>query len=303
MVHSQAEKCSLLSFGANLALAGFKLVVGLLSGSTALLADAGNTLSDVFATWVALIGIRFGQRPPDRDHPLGHGNAEAMAALAISTVIFLTGVGLAAMAIVVVVKGGYNRPDVLALWTAAASIVIKEALYQYTIRIAKKLNSPALISVAKDHRADALSSVAALIGIAAGRYGTNVLDPVAGILIGTFIMHMGYNMLLRNANILMATSPGPDIELKIMKALHGLQGIKGVHAVKAQQIGSYYSVLLDITVDKKLTVEQGHFIAKDAKARVLEADPNIREITVHVDPDLLPDGEGESGTPQGSTGA
>jgi len=303
VAYSQAEKCSLLSFGANLALAGSKLVVGLLSGSTALLADAGNTLSDVFATWVALIGIRLGQRPPDRDHPLGHGNAEAMAALAISTVIFLTGVGLAAMAIVVVVKRVYHRPDVLALWTAAASIIIKEALYQYTIRVAKKLNSPALISVAKDHRADALSSVAALIGIAAGRYGTNVLDPVAGILIGTFIMHMGYNTLLRNANILMATSPGPDIELKIVKALYGLQGIKGVHAVKVQQIGSYYSVLLDITVDKKLTVEQGHFIAKDAKARVLEADPNIREITVHVDPDLPPDGEGESGTPQRSTGA
>jgi len=299
--YSRAEKCSLVGLSVNLALAVFKLVIGILAGSTALLADAGHTVSDVFATWVSLVGIRFGQRPADQQHPLGHGNAEAMAALAVSAMIFLTGVGFAGMAIVIVVKRVYHRPDILALWAAAASIIIKEALYQYTIRIGRKLNSPALVAAATDHRADALSSVAALIGVAAGRWGANVLDPVVAILIGAFIMHMGYDTLLRNANILMAASPGPDVELKILRALFGLEGIKGVHAVKVQQIGSYYAVVLDVTVDKTLTVDQGHLIAKDAKARVLQADPNIREVTVHVDPDLLPEGEDDRAG-QSSTG-
>ncbi len=289
MAYSQAEKCSFVGLATNAVLAVFKLVAGLLAGSTAMLADAGHTVTDLFATWVALVGIRFGQRPPDRDHPLGHGNAEAMAALAVSAVIFLTGIGFAGMAIVVLVKQVYARPQGLALWAAIASIAIKEALYQYTIRVARKTNSPALVAAAKDHRCDALSSVVALVGIAAGRYGWHVLDPAAAVIIGTLIIHMGYNMLLKSANILMAASPGPEIELKILKRLYSAEGVKGIHDLKVQQLGSYYSVLLDITVDKNITVEQGHSIADNAKKEILEADPNIREVAVHVDPELPPE--------------
>src|SRR5262249_13802701 len=164
-------------------LGSIKFVAAAMTGSTALLADAWHSVGDTVQTIVTAVGYEIGRRPPDERHPYGHGNIETLAAPAVAPVLLGTGGRVAVGGILVLSAGSYRRPDFEALPVAAVSVIVKEVLARYTGRVGRKSNSPAMLVAAKDHRADALSSGAAVAGILGARLGMPSLDPAAAVVI------------------------------------------------------------------------------------------------------------------------
>ncbi|MBI4577095.1 MAG: cation transporter [Planctomycetes bacterium] len=280
----EASRCAAVGMAGNISLMALKLVVGILAGSTALLADAVESMTDVVATFVAYLGVRIAERPADRDHHFGHGNAEAIAATAVAAIILMTGLGLCVSAVLFMVEGRYRAPDPLALVAAAVSMAVKEALYRYTIRVARRTRSPALLSVASDHRSDVLTSVAALVGVAGARLAWPLLDPLAACVIGLFVLRLGYGLMRSGLDRLMAGVPPGDLELDVTRTLHQTEGVLAVREVRLQGLGSYANVAVAIAVDGRLSVTEGHAIAHRAEERVRAQCPSVRFLEVHVEP-------------------
>ena len=286
MQWGDGKTCTIVGVVGNLALTIVKFIAGLLAHSTAMIADAVHSFSDIVASSVVFVSLRIAERPADKDHHYGHGNAETIAAVIVSGILFATGTFIGIRAFETIIHHTYQVPGMMALWAALLSIVVKEGMFRYTRWVGKQLNSPAILANAQEHRSDALSSIAALVGILGARLKWPFLDPAAAIFIGFFIIHMAYDILKENLNILMDAAPDRGIELEIVKRLFMDSRVKNVHDVKVHQIGSYYSIALDIDVDKNISVAEGHQIANDVKELILGKVEGVREVTVHVDPFL-----------------
>ncbi len=190
-----AMRVSAVSIIANFALTVFKLSAGILAHSGAIISDAIHSASDVFSTVVVIIGIRISRKESDKNHPYGHERLECVAAIVLATILAFTGLGIGYSALRQIAGGDYANltvPGRLALVAAAVSILVKEAMYQYTRINARRIDSGALMADAWHHRSDALSSVGALIGIGGARLGFPILDPVASVVICVFIEKAAY---------------------------------------------------------------------------------------------------------------
>ncbi|MGN0578820.1 MAG: cation diffusion facilitator family transporter, partial [Ruminiclostridium sp.] len=184
-----ANKVSIVTIIGNVALSLVKLLAGIIAHSGAMISDAVHSASDVFSTFVVIIGIRLASKEPDKEHPYGHERMECVAAIILAVVLFITGLGIGADALNKILGGSYNdlqAPGVLALIAAVVSIVSKEAMYWYTRHYAKKIDSGAIMADAWHHRSDALSSVGALIGIGGAMLGFPVMDSIASLVIFFF---------------------------------------------------------------------------------------------------------------------
>ena len=181
-----AMRVSTVSIIANFVLTVFKLAAGVIAHSGAMISDAIHSASDVFSTIVVIIGIRISRRDSDKDHPYGHERLECVAAIVLATILAATGLGIGASAVRKIAGGDMDAlavPGMLALVAAFVSILVKEAMYQYTRICARKIDSSALMADAWHHRSDALSSIGALIGIAGARLAFPIMEPVASLVI------------------------------------------------------------------------------------------------------------------------
>lgn len=283
--------CSLIVIAGKATLTAVEGGVGLWCGSTALIADAVHSLSDILAGVIVYFGLRIAERPADEDHHLGHGNAETMAATLVAVLLMAMGLLLAIETGRVFYEGRLSVPSRLAFAAALFSVCANEALYRYASWVGRRTGSPALKASASDNRADALSSVAALIGIGCALLGWPAAEPLAGLVIGGFIVRMGYKVLLENVDILMAGAPDEATSRAMRDRATQVAGVITTHALVAHRIGPYYGITVHIEVDDHLTVKQGHDIADEVE-RTLKADfARVRYITVHVDP-YLTDGHG-----------
>jgi cation diffusion facilitator family transporter len=274
----------LIALLTNIGLAALKFTVGILAGSRALLADAFNSAGDVLATLVAWIAFRIGQAPPDDDHPYGHDNAEALAGLVVGGMLCATGGFICLEG----VRAWFSRPhgtapEAIALWAAAATGVIKEALYRASLRVGLATNSPTLLASARDHRADVITSAVAFVGILAARAGVPSLDDTAGGIIGLYIFWLGIAPVRANVRVLMAKAPP---EVAAAAAAHALtaDGVRAIGSVQVLPMGGRYQIDLTIRVDRGLTVAQGHDIAHRAEAAIVAAMPQVTAVRVHVEP-------------------
>lgn len=175
-----------------------KLLAGVFAHSNAMISDSIHSASDVFSTMIVVIGIKLSSKQPDKEHPYGHERMECVAAIVLSMVLFMTGLGIGVEALTDVLKGEYSHlqvPGMLALAAAVISIVSKEAMYWYTRYYAKKIDSSALMADAWHHRSDAFSSIGALVGIVGARMGFPVMDPIASLVIFVFIVKAAYEIL------------------------------------------------------------------------------------------------------------
>jgi cation diffusion facilitator family transporter len=278
------ETCTKIGLWVNILLTAVKFTAGILGHSRAMVADSLHSASDVLATGIVFVGLRFSRRPADEKHPYGHGNADTIASFLVALILLLTGLYLGYSAVHVLIHRHLVKPGSMALYAAIVSIVIKEALFHYTIRVGRRENSQAIIANAWDHRSDAYSSIAALIGIFAARRGILLLDPVAGLVIAVMIFRISLHLIHSSVDIMMDESPGETAIQEISRIVSGVDGVVSARDVRVHQRGPDRTVDAKIEVDGQITVNDGHAIAAEVKANLIESNLRIADAMVHVDP-------------------
>lgn len=283
----QAMKVSMVSIVGNFILTALKLLAGIVAHSGAMISDAIHSASDVFSTFVVIVGIRISGKESDKDHPYGHERLECVAAIVLATILAATGLGIGYSAAVKIAGGNYANleiPGMLALLAAVLSIAVKEAMYQYTRVYAKKYDSSALMADAWHHRSDALSSVGALIGIAGARMGFPVLDPIASFVICIFIEKAAYDIFMDAVNKMVDRACDEETEEKLRKCAMGQSGVLGIDLLHTRVFGNKIYVDIEISADAEQSLRDAHGIAERVHDSIEKEFPKVKHIMVHVNP-------------------
>ena len=285
LTYSDGATCTRIGLLVNILLTVLKLAAGILGRSQAMIADALHSFSDVIATGGVYIGFKIAEKPADKDHPFGHGNADTLAAVFVALILLLTGIYIGVQAFHIILHEEYHTPTNLALGAAILSIVIKELLFRYTLKIGRTIKSQAIIANAWDHRSDVYSSVAALIGIAGAKLGFVMLDPLAGLIIAGLIVRMAFHLMKTNVHILMDGTPDEVILKKVIETTNAVSGVVQTRETRIHPVGPRNIVNIKILVDRNLTVEEGHTIATRVKETLMKNHEEIKDVIVHVEPD------------------
>lgn len=281
--NNPAVRIVLVGAVANLLLAVLKIAGGILGRSAAMVADGIHSLSDLLTDVVVLFTHKIGQLPADDNHPYGHGRAETIGATLVGAVIIIAGIGLGYEAFVVISTGTFRTPLIPAALAAVVSIGIKEILYRYTRSVGEKTNSPSVVANAWHHRSDAVSSVAALVGIVGAMAGFPIMDPIAAILVSILILKVGYNIAFRGLRDLMDTALSEEETRRIETIINRLPGVLQTHELRTRRIGGDVLMDVHILVDHEASVTEGHHIAEGVRRELIRTMDNVQEVLVHVD--------------------
>jgi len=282
--YTKGKQVTLISIMVNICLTFFKLFAGIFGQSSAMVADAAHTISDVATDAIVIVGLKYSTQPSDEEHPYGHEKIETLVSFILG--MFLVGIGI---------KIGYGGlkaifyppstvPTTLALLAALVSIGGKETLYQYTVTVGKKINSRAVIANAWHHRSDALSSLVALGGIAGGMMGIRMLDPLAATLLAILVIKIGVKITIGASGELVESSVSRELTRKIEEIALAAPGVAGVHSARARHIGSSIFAEIHIEVAPNINVGNGHQIAEEVERKIIESIKEVKEVLVHVDP-------------------
>ncbi|EPY08115.1 cobalt-zinc-cadmium resistance protein CzcD [Paenibacillus alvei TS-15] len=288
---AKAETGAWVGIIGNILLAGVKGIAGFLSGSQALIADAFHSASDVAGSFAVLVGLKAAKRPPDKDHPYGHGKAESIAAIVVSVLLLVVGIELAISAAKSIWNGKVVVPEWYALAAIILSIVAKESMFQYKFRLGKRLSSQALIANAWEHRSDVYSSIAALAGVGGAMIGGKLgiswllyLDPIAGAVVALLVLRMGYRLVLDSIHSTMDHVLHDEDANPLIRAVQSVDGVITVDELRAREHGHYVIVDVKISVNPRLTVAEGHTVAKRIKKHLLQRFIHVADVFVHVNP-------------------
>ena len=282
-----ANRVSLFTIIGNVVLSVIKLLAGIIAHSSAMISDAVHSASDVFSTFVVIIGIKLASKKPDKEHPYGHERMECVAAIVLAMVLFITGLGIGLEAVKNIIHGNYGDlqvPGVLALIAAIVSIVSKEAMYWYTRHYAKKIDSSALMADAWHHRSDAFSSIGALIGIGASRLGYPVMDSIASLVIFVFIVKAAFDIFKDAIDKMVDHSCDEEIEKQIYECVMKNENVMGIDLLQTRVFGNKIYVDVEIQVDASYTLQKAHDIAEAVHDDIEESFPKVKHIMVHVNP-------------------
>ena len=284
-------KVTLVGSAVNVVLTAFKFAAGILGHSAAMLADAVHSLSDFLTDLVVLVFVRISGKPADKEHDYGHGKFETLATALIGVALLVVAGGIifrSSGTLVAWYRGaGVPKPGMLALWAAIISILFKELTFQYTVRKGRKLKSPVVEATAWHHRSDALSSIGALVGIGGaillGDRWT-VLDPLASLIVGFFIVRVAWKLLKNCIGDLMEASLPDEVEKEILQIVTSFPDVQDPHNLRTRRIGSHYAIEFHIRMDGNLPLvqahERSHFIEQALKERF---GPETH-VVVHVEP-------------------
>lgn len=289
-VEKIAMRVSCVSIVANVMLSLFKLFAGVFAHSGAMVSDAVHSASDVFSTFVVMIGIKLASKESDKEHPYGHERMECVAAIILATVLCITGLFIGKDAIIDLMNGESStklEPGVLALIAAITSIVVKEGMYWYTRHFAKKIDSSALMADAWHHRSDALSSIGALVGIAFALFGYPMMDSVASIVICLFIVKAAYDIFKDAVDKMVDKSCDPQVEEEIRSIVLAHDGVRGIDRLQTRQFGNKMYVDLEICADGDKSLNETHVIAEAVHDSIENQFPKVKHIMVHVNPFCL----------------
>ena len=282
-----ANRVSLVTIIGNIALSVIKLLAGIIAHSSAMISDAVHSASDVFSTFVVIIGIKLASKKPDKEHPYGHERMECVAAIVLAMVLFITGLGIGLEAVKNIIHGNYGDlqvPGVLALIAAIVSIVSKEAMYWYTRHYAKKIDSSALMADAWHHRSDAFSSIGALIGIGASRLGYPVMDSIASLVIFVFIVKAAFDIFKDAIDKMVDHSCDEEMEKQIYECVMKNENVLGIDLLQTRVFGNKIYVDVEIQADASYTLQKAHDIAEAVHDDIEESFPKVKHIMVHVNP-------------------
>ncbi|WP_210471217.1 cation diffusion facilitator family transporter [Sporosarcina sp. 6E9] len=279
-----------ISLISNIILTILKIVVGTIFHSPVLLADGYHNAGDVVASAAALTSMRISKRPADDDHPYGHGKAEVISSAIVAIILGVAAIYIAYESI----SAFFNEPEkasIIAFITAVVSLVWKQVLYVYTIRIGKKANSKGLIATAYDHLADVYASLAAVLGIGLALIGDyyhiKILaygDPIAGIIVTVLVFKLAYVIGKEALDTLMEKSVSPERLADFTTLISSIPEVKRIDRLRAREHGHYVLVDLRVGVHGELTVQEGHDIIRKIKQAIKENNHDVDEVLIHLNP-------------------
>lgn len=280
-------------FGAitNCVLTLAKVAAGIVGHSAAMIADGVHSLSDLVSDFIVVVFVHISSKANDSGHDYGHGKFETLATLIVSVLLLIVGVKLmrnGVDAICLYMNGeSLPTPGYIALYMALASIIIKEILYRTTLKVGHEVDSEAVVANAWHHRADAISSVGSLVGIAGAIFLGHkwvVLDPLAGCIISIFIFVVACKMAMRAINELMEASLPEQERQEILKLIADVNGIEDVHELKTRRNGQSIIIDVHIVVNPLLTVAEAHEMTIEAERCLRNRFGNSSQIYIHIEP-------------------
>lgn len=287
----KAEMAAWMGIFGNLTLAAVKGTIGYTAGSKALMADAVTSASDVAGSLAVLVGLKAARRPADADHPYGHGKAEPITAIIVSVLMIIIGFEIAKSSFNTLRAGVQQAPEWTALLALAVSILVKEALFRYNYSLGKKLSSQALLAGAMDHRTDVFASAAAAVGVLGAlagdlfnQPGLYMLDPLAGVFVSVLVLRMGYKMIRESVHNTMDHVLHEEDAVELVQTVQRINGVITVDELRAREHGHYVIVDVKISVNPKISVAEGHEIAKLAKQHLMKRFIHVSDVLVHVNP-------------------
>jgi cation diffusion facilitator family transporter len=282
-----ANRVARLTIIENLILSIFKLLAGVIAHSSAMISDAIHSASDVFSTIIVIIGVRLASKEADKEHPYGHERLECVAAIILSVVLLITGLGIGLDALNKIVSGNYENleiPGRLALIAAVISILAKEAMFWYTKNNAKKIDSSALLADAWHHRSDAFSSIGAFIGIAGARLGFPIMDSIASLVIFFFIAKAAYDIFKDAIDKMVDHSCDEETERAIYDCIMKNENVLCIDLLQTRIFGNKIYADIEIGVNGDYSLYKAHEIAETVHNEIEENFPKIKHIMVHVNP-------------------
>lgn len=284
-----AMRVSVVSIIVNVVLSLFKLIAGIFAASGAMISDAIHSASDVFSTFIVIIGVNISAKKADNEHQYGHERLECVASIILAVILAETGIGIGISGLDKIFGGNYESleiPGMLALIAAVVSIAIKEWMFWYTRAAAKKINSGALMADAWHHRSDALSSIGAFIGILGARLGFPILDPIASVVICLFIVKAAFDIFKDAIDKMIDKSCDKETVDKIADVIRKQDGVEGIDDLKTRLFGTKIYVDVDISADGNITLTQAHQIAEDVHTSIEQTFPTVKHCMVHVNPKI-----------------
>ena len=284
-------RVTLLGMFVNMILFVFKLVAGFLGRSGAMIADAVHSASDFATDVVVLAFVRISAKPRDDDHKWGHGKYETLASLIIGVALFAVGVEIlldSAEKIKAVAEGEVlPRPGAIAIIAAAVSIVAKEALFQWTVRVGKQVESPSVVANAWHHRSDALSSIGALLGIGAAYFlgeKWRIADPIAAIVVAALIIKVSIDLCSTALAELLEKSLPKEVEEEILAIILATPNVYKPHNLRTRRIGSDIAIEVHIRVNGEMTVFASHEISKEIERALRARFGERTAVAIHIEP-------------------
>lgn len=282
-----AMHVSSVSIVINVALSLLKFIAGVVAHSGAMVSDAVHSASDVFSTIVVMIGVKVSGKESDEEHPYGHERFECVAAILLAVVLLVTGIfighnGLDSIA--GAKEHSLEAPTAIALVAAMVSIVVKEAMYWYTIVYAKKIRSSALKADAWHHRSDALSSVGALVGIGGAMLGYPIMDPIASLVICVFIVKASWDIFYDAIKKMTDQSCGIVEELKLRECILQNPDVMGIDVLRTRVFGNRIYVDVEISADGEKKLKETHQIAESVHDLIEQNFKDVKHVMVHVNP-------------------
>ncbi len=289
--YQEAMHITKVGIWANIGLIIIKFAAGILGKSSALIADAVHSFSDFASDILVITGLKIAEKPPDCSHKYGHGKFETLSAILLGFLLILTGIGIALNGLgkinLEIAGNPLQKPAWIAVFAAFCSILVKEVLYHYTVRVGRRIESPSLIANAIHHRSDALSSIGALLGVTGAIIlGKNwrLLDPLAAVIVSIFIFKVSISIIKTSLDELLEASLGEDTENEILEIAASVPGVTNPHNLRTRRIGSYIAMDIHIEVDDTLNIKEAHKISSAVEEKLEERFGRSAFTSVHVEP-------------------
>jgi cation diffusion facilitator family transporter len=287
----QINKVTIVGFFVNLILTVGKIMAGIIGKSGAMFADGIHSLSDFATDIIVLVFVKFSSKDLDNDHKYGHGKFETFATMLISFALLAVGIGIfwtGFQKVLSSIKGEIiEQPGIIALIAAIISIISKEALFWYTIKTGKEIESQAVVANAWHHRSDAFSSIGTALGISGAIFlgeKWRVLDPISGIIVSFFIIKVAWEIAKPSINELLETALPEQVEKDISALILSVSGVKNYHKLKTRKIGNTVAIEVHIRVDKDLSVESSHNIATEIEKLLWDKYGTQTHVGIHIEP-------------------
>ena len=261
-----------------------KFLAGIFGKSSAMISDAVHSISDVISTIIVIIGLKISSKESDDKHQYGHERFESVATIILAFLLFITGIIIGFDGIKNVINKNYQIPTYFAFFSAILSIGVKEWMYWYTIKVAKKINSSALKADAWHHRSDAISSVGSLLGITFSMLGLVYMDLIASIVIAIFIIKISVDIFIESINKMLDSSCDEETVEKIEKVVLKTKGVIGIESLKTRMFGNKIYIDIEVSANKNITFLESHNIAHKVHDNVEKKIENVKHCMVHINP-------------------
>jgi len=282
----EIKKVTWIGLFVNVILAALKFIVGILGHSQAVVADAVHSVSDMVTDIAVLVGVKYWSAPPDKDHPYGHWRIETIITGFIGLGLVAVAIGIGYNAIATLKDQNIQPPKMIAITGAFVSIIVKEFLYHWNVKVGRKVKSSALIANAWHHRSDALSSIPALlaVGISVIKPEWAFVDHIGAIIVSLIILKVSWDIFFPALKKLSDSGASVNEREQIRSFALKVKGVKDVHAIRTRNVGRGLFVDMHVLVDRDISVAEGHSISEKVREEIVNNGPDVLDVVVHIEP-------------------